>query len=179
MANYYVLISTYKKEERDSFYARTQLVDRKLSIGWGDVNPINKSKREIKNLIKIFYEDLKGTNNPDNGANSLPLFTNLKPGDIVFLRGNAQIIDVCIITGTVFYDKNGHYKDDYFLKIPFEPLFSDIQTEIRTIDIPDEIKNEVLNKDGVTMPIRQITEKTARQLLIAMAENLKNRLEVQ
>lgn len=165
MANYYTLVSTYKESERDSFYVDTQLRDLKLSIGWGDINPINKSQPEIKRIIEDFYPDLKGTVNPDNGAKSLTLFNNLKPGDVVFIRGVAKIIDVVIITGQAFFDKTGHYPDDYYLKISFIPLFSNKQTIIKTEDIPIEIYDEVIYEGGRSLVIRSLSEDTARALL--------------
>lgn len=171
MAQFYVLVSTYKKEERDSFYSDKQLKDLRLSIGWGDINPINKSQPEIKKIIEDFYPDLKGTGNPDNGFKSLTIFSNLKPGDIVFVRGIAKIIDVVVITGHAYFDTKGHYNDDYYLKIPFIPLFSDLQSIIETVDIPSTIYEEVLYEGGRSLVIREIVEETARQLLKAVTLN--------
>lgn len=173
MANYYALVSTHKANERDSFYVDTQLRDLKLSIGWGKINPISKSQPEIKKIIEDFYPDYKGTVNPDNGAKSLTSFINLKPGDVVFVRGNAKIIDVVVITGKAFFDKTGHYPNvDYYLKISFVPLFSDKQTIIKTSDIPKAIYNEVLYEGGRPIVIRELSEDTARQLIKAMAKIL-------
>lgn len=173
MANYYAFVSTHNENERDSFYVNTQLKDLKLSIGWGNINPINKSHQEIKKIIEDFYPGFKGTVNPHNGATSLTLFTNLKPGDIVFVRGIAKIIDVVIITGKTFFDKTGHYPDDdYFLKISFIPLFTDKQTIIKTADIPESIYDEVLYEGGKNIVIRELSEDTARQLIKALAKNL-------
>jgi len=168
MANYYTLVSTYKEIERDSFYLDTQLRDLKLSIGWGDINPINKSQPEIKKIIEDFYPDLKGTVNPDNGAKSLSLFTNLRPGDIVFIRGIKKIIDVVVITSHAFFDKTGHYPDDYYLKISFVPLFSNKQTTIKTEDIPVDIYDEVLYEGGRSLVIRSLSEDIAKPLLKAI-----------
>jgi hypothetical protein len=168
MANYYVLISTHKETERDSFYVDTQLRDLKLSIGWGDINPINKSQPEIKRIIEEFYPDYKGTVNPDNGAKSLTLFSILKPGDIVFIRGTAKIIDVGIVTGSAFFDNTGHYDDDYYLKLPFTPLFSKKPSILKTEDIPSDIYDEVLYDGGRSLVIRKLSEDIARPLLKAM-----------
>jgi hypothetical protein len=168
MANYYVLLSTHIEKERDTFYAKKQLRDRRLSIGWGDINPINKSQPEIKRIIEDFYPDFKGTVNPDIGAKSLTLFANLIPSDIVFVRGVAKILDVVIVNGTAYFDRAGHYDDEYYLKVPFVPLFGDKQIRIKTADIPDEIYNEVVYEGGRSMVIRQIEEATARELLKAI-----------
>jgi hypothetical protein len=172
MTNYYAFVTSHIENDRDSFYLNTQLPDKRLSIGWGDINPINKSHLEIKKIIEEFYPDFDGTVNPDNGAKSLTLFTNFKPGDIIFVRGLAKIIDVGIITGKAYFDKFGHYPNDYYLKIPFCPLFSDKQTIIKTADIPPVIYTEVLREGGRTIVIRELTEDTARQLLKALAKNL-------
>ena len=172
MTNYYAFVTTHVENERDSFYVNVQLPEQKLSIGWGNINPINKSQPEIKKIIEEFYPDYVGTVNPDNGSKSLNIFTNLKPGDIVFVRGLAKIIDVVVITGNAYFDKIGHYKEDYYLKIPFSPLFSDKQTIIKTGDIPPLIYTEVLREGGRTIVIRELSQDTARQLLKAMAINL-------
>ena len=172
MANYYALVSTHKENDRDSFYVDKQLKELELSIGWGEINPINKSQAEIKKIIEDFYPEKEGTVNPDNGAKSLTLFTNLKPGDIIFVRGIAKIIDVVIITGIAFFDKIGHYPKNYYLKISFIPLFSDKQTIIKTADIPKSIYDEVLYEGGRSIVIRELSENTSRELLKAMAKNL-------
>jgi hypothetical protein len=165
MANFFSFVSTHIENDRDSFYLNVQLPTRNLSIGWGDINPINKSHFEIKKNIEDFYPDYKGTNNPYNGSVSLPLFVYLQPGDIVFVRGSAKIIDVVVITGHAFFDRNGHYPEDYFLKIPFCPLFTDRPSGIDTAKIPTSIYNEVLYDGGRPLVIRELSESTARILL--------------
>lgn len=172
MANYYTLVSTHIEKERKTFYTDTQLPDLKLSIGWGEVNPLCKSQAEIKRGIEEFYPEYKSTVNPDNGAKSLTLFIHLGPGDIVFVRGNAEIIDVALITGPAFFDRTGHYPQNYFLKIPFVPLFSDKYTVIKTADVPDEIYNEVLYDGGRSIVVRKLSQGTARKLLTAIANKL-------
>lgn len=165
MANFYSIVSTYKDTERDSFYTQTQLPKQQLSIGWGDVNPINKTKNEIKKLIEEFYPDFEGTVNPHNGSESLNRFANLKPGDIVFVRGQAKVIDVIIITGSPFFDTIGHYDEDYYLKVPFQPLFNGIMTTLNTRQIPSDIYDDILYSGGRSMPVRELSEDTARLLL--------------
>jgi len=171
MANYYTLVSTHIEKQRKSFYHDIQLPDLKLSIGWGEVNPLSKSQSEIKRGIEEFYPEYKSTVNPDNGAKSLTLFIHLKPGDIIFVRGNAEIIDVAVITGHTFFDRAGHYAMDYYLKILFVPLFSDRRTALKTAEIPDEIYNEVIYDGGRSIVVRELSEDTARRLLKAMSNN--------
>ena len=171
MANYYVAMSMYEPDERETFYFKTQLPDRKFSTGWGKINPINKSQIEIKKIIEEVYPDTVGTNNPDNGAHSLTLFSYLAPGDIIFVRGVAKIIDIIVITGKAFFDKVGHYGDDYLLKVPFTPLF-DKPTSIDTAQIPPEIYNEILFTDGRALVVRELPNDIARYLIKAIVENI-------
>lgn len=165
MSHFYSLVSTYKDGERDTFYEEKQLPDRLLSIGWGEVNPINKTIAEIKYLIELFYPDFVGTTNPHNGSISLHRFANLEPGDIIFVRGQKKIIDVVVITDYPFFDTEGHYDDDYFLKVPFRPLFENIRTTLLTAKIPGNIYYEVLFSEGRSMPLREVDESLARILL--------------
>lgn len=168
MTNFYSLVSAHITDERESFYLDVQLNDLKLSIGWGEVNPINKTPREIKGLIETAYPDFVGTPNPENGANSLFMFANLQPADVIFVRSNAKIIDVVIINGTPFYDRLGHYPNDYFLKVPFVPLFSAQRTSILTKNIPKTIYNDVVYEGGRSLPMKQISEDVAKELLATM-----------
>jgi hypothetical protein len=172
MAKYYTIISTDVVSERESFYLESQLPEKRLSIGWGRINPMNLAQQQIKEHIELMYPEFLGTVNPDNGARSLELFLNLRPGAIVFVRGTAQIIDVVVITGAAFFDTTGHYQGDYYLKVPFTPLFSDFRTIIKTADIPPSIYNEVLYDGGRYLAARELTESTARALLKAMVKNL-------
>lgn len=163
MIKYFSFISHDEADERDSYYSETQLPSKLLSIGWGKINPINKSKEEIKLLIETFYPDFRGTVNPDNGAKSLSMFTNLNVGDIVFIRGKAKIIDTVVITGKPFFDTN--LNNGYYLKIPFKPFFESTRMEINTVNIPQDIYNEVIFEGGRTLVLREIVEASAKKLL--------------
>ncbi len=168
MTNFFTLVSTDIKEQRLSFYTDTQLPDLKLSIGWGRINPVCKSTAEIKQGILDFYPEREWKGNAENGAKSLTAFIHFNPGDIVFVRGNAEIIDVAIVTGPAYYDKTGYYPKDYYLKVPFVPLFSNSRTTLRTAEIPDEIYNDVIYEGGRSIVIRELSEETARKLLKAI-----------
>ncbi|MDP1725533.1 MAG: hypothetical protein Q8M15_02025 [Bacteroidota bacterium] len=163
MTKYFSFISHDEADERDYFYSQIQLPSKLLSIGWGKINPINKSKEEIKHLIETFYPDFRGTVNPDNGAKSLSMFTNLNIGDIVFIRGKAKILDSVIITGKPVFDTI--LNDGYFLKIPFKPFFENIRMEINTVNIHQDIYNEVIFDGGRTLVLREIGEIAAKKLL--------------
>lgn len=171
MPKYFSLISHDEAEERDYYYTHIQLPSKKLSIGWGKINPINKSKEEIKLLIETFYPDFIGTVNPDNGAKSLSMFINLNIADIVFVRGKAKILDTVIVTGKPFFETDPD--DGYFLKVPFEPLFKNTTTEIITASIPEEIYNEIIFDGGRTLVMREISETSANRLLFNIL-NLQN-----
>lgn len=72
MANSYALIAHDDPAIRDSFYTDHHLATNKLSIGWGDVNPVGPSPQKIKSDIRKMYPNAEGTNNPWNGEESLP-----------------------------------------------------------------------------------------------------------
>jgi hypothetical protein len=165
MANFFTLVSYHVENERELFYVNTQLQDLKISIGWGRVNPINKSHEEIKFLIETLYPEYLGTVNPHNGCLSLHMFAYLKPADIIFVRGDARILDIIIVTGNPFFDNVGHADGDYFLKVPFIPLFENEQTTVDTNEIPENIYNEVIFGGGRALLMRQISEENARVLL--------------
>ncbi len=168
MANFYVLVSHHSQDngERDGFYFEKQLPDKHLSIGWGEINPFGKKSDKIKNDIILHYPRYKGTNNPDNGGKSLVLFCSLKQDDIVFIRGEAKILDTGIITGLPIYEHgNGHDNDfDYCTKVPFIPLFENKPLKKATIDIPKDIYNKILHDGGVKLVMRKINENIAHQL---------------
>ncbi|MBW8002989.1 MAG: hypothetical protein FVQ80_13390 [Planctomycetes bacterium] len=164
MANYFSFISTHIDEERDDFYHNTQLKEKRLSIGWGEINPLNKSEPEIKRIIEEFYPEYKGTNNPDNASKSLSMFSNLYPGDIVFVRGRAKILDVVVINGIPVFDRTGHYDGDYYLKVSFVPLFESKLTILETRLITEDIYNDVLFAEGRTIVIRKLNETVAIKL---------------
>lgn len=172
MSNFYVLVSHYESNGRDQFYLAVQLPKKELSIGWGKLNPIDIDYDQVHKSILEHYPQFKGTTNPDNGAKSLPLFCDMVPGDIVFVRGDAKIIDVVVITGLPFYDgENGHNNGDYCLKVPFTPLFNDKHSIIRTIDL-DSIYNAAIYKGGFTLVVRKISSEIAKQLLIKILNKI-------
>jgi len=172
MSHFYVLVSHYEKNERDGFYLDVQLPKNELSIGWGEINPIGLNYDQVHESILINYPQFRGTTNPDNGAKSLPMFCDFVPGDIVFVRGDAKIIDVVVITGLPFYDaNNGHGDGDYLLKAPFIPLFSGKHSIIRTIDL-NNIYDAVLYEGGYTLVVREISSDVAKKLLLKILNNI-------
>jgi|GEM_PF-2548392 len=168
MANFYALISHHDQGGRDDFYYNQQLPSKLLSIGWGEVNPIGSTPQKIKSDIKIAYPNADGTNNPWNGEESLPVFCSLMPGDLVFVRGNAKILDIAIITGKAFYAYGqGHFDNgfDYCTMIPFTPLLDNVQAGILTRQIPDANYSNVLEERGRRLVMRKINEPDALAVL--------------
>ncbi|MEI6815354.1 MAG: hypothetical protein WCL14_01995 [Bacteroidota bacterium] len=171
MANYYSYMSSHKENGREKFYKCTLLIKKQLSIGWSKINPINKTVAEIENGIEIFYKDSEAVKNIENAKKSLPLFAGLIPGDLVFIRGDAEILDVVIITGIPFFAEQGDLGDDYCFKVPFTPLFNQ-QPAFKTNKIKGkEFRKEVLSKEGVNLVMHKIEENFARKLLIKIFQN--------
>ena len=164
MSKFYTIISTHLVDERDSFYYNTQLKDKKLSIGWGEFEATGLNYDEIKSEIEYHYPAFVGTVNPDSGGKSLPLFLNLSIGDIVFVRGAAKILDIVVITGKAEYDTIGHYIDDYFLKVPFTPLFDNNNFNIQISELSDHARYEIVFEEGRSTVMKELNESTALEL---------------
>lgn len=175
MANFFALVSHHDQNNRDNFYLSQQLVSRTLSIGWGEVNPIGSTPAKIKQDIIHHYPDVEGTNNPWNGEESLPVFCSLRPGDLVFIRGAAKILDIGIITGPAYYAYgSGHYDNgyNYCTMVPFTPLLDNAQAGILTRNIPDDNYTNILEERGRRLVMRQIQEADARVLMKSIFELL-------
>lgn len=130
MANYFTLVSYHKEGERKEKYLNVQRNEGLLSISRGLVNPLGKSISEITRELEENYSDEKRiVNNIANYkvcfAKSLKLFSSLKPGDIIFVRGEAEIIDIVIVDSLPFFHDGNNQFDErlYYLKVHFTPLF--------------------------------------------------------
>jgi hypothetical protein len=164
MAIFYALVTHHDQQNRDRFYFDQQLPNRMLSIGWGEVNPVGSPPEKIKRDIKRAYPERDGTNNPWNGEESLPVFCAMQPGDIVFVRGNAKILDIAIITGKAFYDYGTGHADNgnnYCTMMPFTPLLDNVQTGIVTRLIPDLNYSAIQEERGRRLVMRKIGEADA------------------
>lgn len=141
-----------------------------LSIGWGEVNPIGSTTSRIRKNIRENY----GTAplNVTNGVHSLELFSQLRPGDIVFVRGKAAIIDVAIVTANPFYHYgNGHSgSNDYCTKVSFVPLFSDRRFTLPVNSLPERHRKNFVFDDGRSRTMKKISEGLATLLLKKIAE---------
>lgn len=170
MANFYALFSNEKIDDF-GFYLTKQYPKKNLSIGWGKVNPINKTAYEVEQLVAQNYSQTHG--NGKNGAvKSLILFAELKLGDVVFVRGAGKISDIVIINNHPFFDSIGHSEDDYFLKCSFTPL-SQNYLEIKLSDLDDvDVKNALINDEGKYVAMKSVNEKIALSILKNCIEHL-------
>lgn len=164
MANFFSLIS-FGNLDRDQFYADNQKFENALSIGWGKINPINRTYEEIEISVKLNYSQLE-TLSITNAAKSLHRFKNLELGDIVFVRGEAKILDAVIISSIPYFDTIGHEIDDYFLKIKFTPLFASINCSLNLNELQDEaVRKEFIFSEGRSVALKNLDEKIAIEIL--------------
>lgn len=170
MINYFTLIAHHNPKKRNSFYEKVQRPNLMLSIGWGEVNPIGSSSARIRRNIAENYD--VATLNITNGVYSLELFSSLKPGDLIFLRGNSSIIDVAIVTGNPFYDYGqGHSgSDDYCTKVSFVSLFGDERFELPISSLPEKHRKDFVFNDGRSRTMKRINEALATLLLKKIIE---------
>jgi hypothetical protein len=155
MTRYFTLISHDDPERRETFYEDSQRGPLTLSIGWGKVNPIGSTEEWIRENIEKYYPD-KPPLNVTNGANSLDLFSGLAKGDIVFVRGNASVIDVCIITSAPFYKYTGEW-DDYYTKVSFVPLFGSRRFVLPVSSIPEPYREAIIYTEGRSRAMKQVS----------------------
>lgn len=170
MISYFTLISHHNPKKRNSFYEDVQRKSLMLSIGWGEVNPIGSSAPRIRRNIEENYD--VATLNITNGVQSLQLFSSLKPGDVIFLRGSSAIIDVAIVTGRPFYqyDQGHSGSDDYCTKVSFVPLFGDARFELPVSSLPKRHRKAFVFTDGRSRTMKKINEALAIFLIKQIAE---------
>lgn len=170
MISYFTLISHHNPKKRNSFYEKVQRQSLTLSIGWGEVNPIGSTSSRIRKNIEENYD--VATLNITNGVHSLELFSHLKPGDVIFIRGNSAIIDVAIVTGSPFFHYgNGHSgANDYCTKVHFVPLFSDRRFELPVSSLPERHRKDFVFNDGRSRTMKKINEALATLLLKEIVE---------
>lgn len=169
MTRYFTLISHHNPKKRKSFYDKIQRPNLQLSIGWGEVNPIGSTGSRIRRNIEENYK--VATLNITNGVHSLELFSSLKPGDVIFLRGNSVIIDVAIVTGEPFYQygQGDSGSNDYCTKVPFVPLFADERFELPVSSLPERHRKDFVFNDGRSRTMKKINETLATLLLKQIA----------
>lgn len=166
MSNFYALFSFHGKE-KEKFYLERQLLDKHLSIGWGEINPIGLTSDQIRKALEKEYPDKSG-HNLSHGVKSLSLFCALKPGEIIFVRGDAEILDIAIVTGEVRYaERDGHSNnhEDYRTMVPFTPLFNDKQSKLLISNIPDELRKDFVHDGGRSLTMKEIPTNIARELV--------------
>jgi len=177
MANFYVIISHHIEGNRDNFFHNIQHQRRELSIGWSEFNPIGLDYAKIKDEIIKHYPDMGGTNAPDNGGKSLGIFANLKPGDIVFVRGEAKIVETIIVDSISYYDFGGGHFDnglDYCLKVKFKPFFESKPLSSSSEQIKEDGGNDlyssVFYEGGRSLVIRKLEDNNAFNLMKILLE---------
>lgn len=173
MPRYFTLISHHNPKRRNAFYEQVQRQNLTLSIGWGEVNPIGSSRSRIRRNIEQNYRP--AGLNVTNGLHSLTLFSELGPGDIVFVRGNSAIIDIAIITGHPFYQyglgQSGLY--DYCTKVNFTPLFGTQSFPITISQIPDRYRRTFVFENGRSRTMKELSEPMALVLLRRIVESIQ------
>lgn len=164
MSRFFSLLSTHVEGGRDTHYLNVLLPDRALSIGWAAVNPLHKSPEELGSAVERHYASMN-TWNRGNAKQSLGYFVQLRIGDVVFVRGDGRIVDTVIITSRPYYDDQGHYSDDYRLKVGFTPLFAE-PSGILMSNIPEPLHHEfIFDEGGRSKAMKLLNDAQARQLL--------------
>ena len=157
--NYFTLISGDEYQHRDAFYQDFQLRDRRLSIGWGYDDPFNYDGEE--ELFQLIWNE---HNRPDdtehnarNGARSLELFKRLKPGDIIFVRGDGQLVDIVQVVQFPEFDTTLR---------PGSQIFYPVS------QMPPDLRQEFVFDEGRSRVFKEIPLAIASQIL----ENVTNRI---
>ena len=172
--NYYTLISGDEYEHRDAFYQDFQLRDRRLSIGWGYDDPYNYDGEE--ELFQLIWDEnsrpVDTEHNARNGARSLELFKKLKPGDIIFVRGDAQIVDIVRVVQFPEYDTTLEHRLGYYMSVRFEQLSPGNQIFYPVSQMSTDLRQEFVFDEGRSRVFKEIPFATASQIL----ENVTNRI---
>lgn len=150
MISFYTIISFDHPNERDAFYETYQLPDRRLSIGWGFDDPRRyETEDALFQMITNGFDVVPDTNhNARNGSRSLHLFKQVLPGDIVFVRGDAQIIDVVRIMGVAEYNPELMHHEWYYTYLPFEPLRPGNQIYFPVSEMEEALRKEFVFEKG-------------------------------
>lgn len=174
MTRFFALIS-YDGPNRNEFYSDQQLTSHLLSIGWGNENPHEfDTIEELAQMIRRHTNPNETMHNANNGAISLKLFSGLQIGDIVFVRGAAQIVDVVRVIGDAFYNPDpasAHYPG-YQTFIPFEQLRPGNQIFYPVSQMPVELHDEFIFVEGRSRVFKEIETQTAIMLLLNIISNL-------
>lgn len=168
MTRFFALIS-YDGPNRNEFYFENQLDTHLLSIGWGIENPFDfESVEELTQMISRYAEENETLHNANNGGESMHLFKSLAEGDIVFVRGDAQIVDVVRITGDVFYDPNPerpHYRR-YNTFAPFQQLRPGEQIFYPLREMPRQVHDTIIFEDARYRVFKELEKDIAIELLL-------------
>ena len=163
MSRYFALISTDVSGDRERHYLDVLRRDEALSIGWSRVNPLHKSTEELAAAIDQHYAD-ENSWNKGNALQSLGLFASLRPGDFVFVRGDSNIVDACVVTDRPYYDDRGHYHPDYRLKVRFTPLF-DLPVAVAVATLPEPLRTHFVFDGGRNKAMKGLSSDQGKDLL--------------
>lgn len=176
--SYYALIAVDDNLDKDLFYQDPQLRDNKLSIGWGISDPFDYFN-ENELFEKIFADNEipdDTEHNARNGARSLSLFKKLKPGDIIFVRGEASIIDVVEVIGVAEFNRhlNHHPDGTYNTFIRFRQLTPGHQIILPVSELPEAIRKEFIFTKGRSRAFKEIESQLTISLLLTIIGNFGN-----
>jgi hypothetical protein len=178
--SYYALIAVDDNLDKDLFYQDPQLRDNKLSIGWGISDPFDYFN-ENELFEKIFADNEipdDTEHNARNGARSLNLFKKLKPGDIIFVRGEASIIDVVEVIGVAEFNRhlNHHPDGTYNTFVRFRQLTPGHQIILPVSELPEPIRKEFIFINGRSRAFKEIEPQLTISLLLSIIGNFGNPL---
>lgn len=174
---YYSLICVDDSQgNKDTFYIERQLSRGRVDIGWGFHDPRDIHDFEsMLNMIRSnpdYVTRFPTKHNSNNGARSLLLFIGLKKGDIIFVRGNAKIVDVVKVKNTVGFDIFPEDFEDYHTYVNVQPLGRNVQLIMPVCDIPREhnLYHSLVFGEGRSRVMKQIENTQGDQLLRMILE---------
>jgi len=174
MTKFYSLIA-YDGHNRNDFYLERQLSTHRLSIGWGNENPFDfDSIEDLTKMIRRNTDPQETMHNATNGGESLHLFKALVVGDIVLVRGEAQIVDVVRITGIPFYEANLqllHYPG-YQTYAPFEQLRPGNQIIYPVNQMSSGLHDEFIFEEGRSRVFKEVEMQNAITLLLTIIRRI-------
>ncbi|MBL0280356.1 MAG: hypothetical protein IPQ11_08430 [Bacteroidetes bacterium] len=110
--------------------------------------------------------------NARNGARSLELFKRLKPGDIIFVRGDGQLVDIVQVVQFPEFDTTLDHRQGYYMSVRFEQLRPGSQIFYPVSQMPPDLRQEFVFDEGRSRVFKEIPLAIASQIL----ENVTNRI---
>jgi hypothetical protein len=174
MRHLYSLFSCNVVDGKREFYYTYQLPQRILSIGWGFSDPFQcHDENSLREMIAQGYDNPPETDhNLNSGVKSLTLFKRLQVDDIVFVRGDAEILDVVVIAGNPYYHPEPlHQRPDFHTFVPFRRLHSGISLELPVAELTEDVHHEFIFNDGGRYRVmKEISSNVASDILIKVLD---------